>query len=241
MKAINSFSETAIRTACLLNDPLAVSLLLDHNATPDAQDCDGCTPLGYSVFERSPLVIFQLLLNKASIADIVRRDNDGYSVLSRSICYLGCSDPDPIMLLLNTIDSRVAREFGTQEVDEFAEFLDILKKIGCDVLINEGRLFEDIIEDVPSQRSMINRLQAIGEHVVTGNVGWCSPDLCDKLRKERCHTWWTDLTDEETENGADNDIDADVNDMNSKDDAANKDNVDDDDDTDSKFMRRRTL
>ena len=230
IEAINSFSETALHTACLLNDPLAVSILLDHNASPGAQDCDGCTPLMYSVFERSPLVIFQLLLEKASIADIVRCDNDGYSVLSRSISYLGCSDPDPTMLLLNTIDSRVARELGTQEGDEFAEFSDILKKIGCDVLINEGRLFEDIIEDVPSQRSMINRLQAIGEHIVMGNVSWCNPDLCDKLRKEGFHTWWTDLTDEEKENGADNDVDADVNDTNSKDDAADKDNVDDDDD-----------
>ena len=64
MKAINSFSETAIRTACLLNDPLAVLLLLDHNATPGAEDYDGCTPLGYSVFERSPLVILQLLLKR---------------------------------------------------------------------------------------------------------------------------------------------------------------------------------
>ena len=240
IEAINSFSETALYTACLLNDPLAVSILLGHNPSPGAQDCDGCTPLMYSVFERSPLVIFQLLLEKASIADIVRCDNDGYSVLSRSISYLGCSDPDPTMLLLNTIDSRVARELGTQEGDEFAEFSDILRKIGCDVLINEGRLFEDIIEDVPSQRSMINRLQAIGEHIVMGNVSWCNPDLCDKLRKEGFHTWWTDLTDEEKENGADNDVDADVNDTNSKDDAADKDNVDDDD-TDSRFMIRRTL
>ena len=135
----------------------------------------------------------------------------------------------------------MAREFGTQEGHESAEFLDILKKIGCDVLINEGRLFEDIIEDVPSQRSMINRLQAIGEHIVTGNVSWCNPDLCDKLRKGGFHTWWTDLTDEETENSADNDFDAVVNDTNSKDDAADKDNVDDDDDTDSKSMGRRTL
>ena len=224
--------QTPLHIACSENNSLAVSVLLHHDASPGAQDRQGRTPLMYSVMLMAPPVVLELLLKKASTADIVRRDNAGHSVLSHSI---GSPRPGMTMLLLNSVDLRAVRELDTQEGDEFVELSDVLKRIGCDVLSDLGESFDDITDEILSQRSAINCLQAIGENIVMGKVDWCDADLCDKLRKEGVAIW-SDLTEEGKEDDTDNDDDADAdNDTNGNDDGADKDNVDDDDDTDSKI------
>ena len=202
IEAINLSFETPLHIACQGCDPRWVSVLLHHGASPGAQNLDGCTPLMYTVFDdQPPAVIVELLLKKATIADIVHRDKDGCSVLSLSIGLLGETNEseDVTMLLLNTVDFQAARELGTPEGDEFVELSDILKWIGYNVLLRgaEGLFHLRML----SQRSQISYFQAIAEKVDLGKLDWYGDDIEDKIRKESVRSRLTraDTTDEEEE------------------------------------------
>ena len=231
IEATNSSSATPLNTACQNNKSAAVSILLHHDACLGAPDRDGRTPLICSVACEASSVVLELLLKKASIADIVRRDNDGHSVLSYSIFSQSPNLFNERMLLLNTVDLRAVRELGTQDGDEFAELSDIITKIGYDAFLDlDERYHLDIAYYIVSQRSVIICLQAIAEHLHQGVLDWNNADFCDKLRKAKIPITWTgegneDDTDDDDDDDADDDKD-----MNSDDDEA------DDDDTDSKNL-----
>ena len=186
IEAINPSFETPLHIACGGGDSFWVSVLLHHGASPGAQNVNGRTPLMYTVFYDSPhAVIFELLLKKATIADIVHRDKGDCSILSLSIGLLGETNEseDVTMLLLNTVNFRAAQELGTPESDEFVELSGILKRIGYNVLLR-GREGLFLISDL-SQRSQINYVQAIAEKVDLGRLDWYDDDMEDKIRKER--------------------------------------------------------
>ena len=184
IEATNPSFETLLHIACECGDELEVSILLHHGAFLGAQNRDGCTPLMYAVLDWPQPVIAKLLLEKASIADIVHRDKYGCSMLSRSVATLAESE-DMIMLLLNTIDFQAARELGTPEGDEFVELSDIVKKTGYDGLLRGVLRSAEGLSDIKlSQRSLINCLQAIAEKVDLGQLDWYDDDIKRKFRKE---------------------------------------------------------
>ena len=181
IEAIDSRLRTPLHLAALQPDgSIAVSILLHHGASPGALDEECYTPLMRSA-TTGPTATLELLLKKASIADIVRRNNEAHSVLSLSIKHA----LDKTVHLLNTVDLRAARELGTQEGDEFVELSDIIKRISVDIPIHAAEPSSglDGFGLVPSQRSVINCLQAIGKKIVMG-VDGDDADLRDKLRKE---------------------------------------------------------
>ncbi len=178
--ATDSALRTALHDACDHDNILVVSVLLHHGAFPGARDINGSTPLMTSFPNRSTTTI-ELLLKKASIADIVRHNNDGHSVLLLSLNYNAL---DVTMLLLNTVDLRAARELGTQEGDEFVELSQVLKRIGYVVLRREWRQLRMIAFEVRSQRSVINCLRAVADKIDLGKLDWDDADLGDKLREE---------------------------------------------------------
>ena len=182
--AVDDKSQTPLHLACCTDNPLAVSILLHHGASLGAQDSNGCTPMMRIIQRMRSFVVSEQFFKKASIADIVRRNKFGHSILSYLIGSIGYNDPDMAMLLLNTVDLRAARELGTQESDEFVELTDILKRIGCDGLIGGGDVLWEFLYSLPSQRSLISCLQYIAENVDVGNLDWCDSDIEEKIRKE---------------------------------------------------------
>ena len=218
IEAINSSFETPLHLACQGKNPAQVSVLLHHGAFPGAQNDDGCTPLMYAVFGGWPrAVIAELLLKKASIADIVHRDKDGCSMLSYSMDSLGMDESEDItMLLLNTVDFQAARELGTPEGDEFVELANIIKKIGYNVLIREHDGLYEL--SYLSQRSQIKCLQNIAEKVDLGKLDWYDDDMEDKIYRKRVRSRLTRAGTIGEEEEHDTDDDDDTSDDNDADD-----------------------
>ena len=237
IEAINPSFETPLHIACQGTLPVEVNVLLHHGASPGAQNLDGRTPLMYTVFDDCPQAfIVELLLKKATIADIVHRDKYGCSMLSLSLYSLGVKNEseDVTMLLLNTIDFQAARELGTPEGDEFVELADIIKKIGYDVLIRAG--LEHLNHAWLSQRSFINCFQAIAEKVDLGKLDWYDEDYVrkesvrsrlapsDTISEVEDDTGEEDATDGDDDGNDDNDADND-------DDTADDKDADDEEDS----------
>ena len=240
---VDSSLQTPLNIACSEDNLLAVSTLLHHGASPGAQDRDGYTPLMFGV-ENNSTAAMELPLTKASITDIVRRDNDAaHSVLSLS---LQRYKPDATMLLLNTVDLQATRELDTQEGEEFVELLQVLEKIGYGVLDTEWEILRKIAWGAGSQHLVTNCLRVVAEKIDLGKLDWYDPDFRDKLQKEgfdlggsppdtpnrkSFDVAWDlpDTTSEEEEDDADDNDDTD----DDKDADDNKD-ADDDDDTDNK-------
>ena len=226
IEAINVRSKTPLHVAVShYQNPTAVSILLHHGASLGALNESGYTPLMHSTTSNSTAALEQLL-KKVSIADIVYRNRKGQSALSLS---LRSFKPDAIMLLLNTVDLRAARELGTQSGDEFVELSQVLKGISHIVLSREWNVLNHIGFEAESQRSLISFLQAIAEKIVMGKVDWYDANLRNKLRKERVDLGSdpADPTNEEEEADVDdNEYTDDGNDV------EDEDGTDDSDDTD---------
>lgn len=175
MEAVNSEGQTPLHVACVSINLLAMSTLLHHGASQSAQNQQGLTPLMSIVKDIGILngstAAMELLLKKASIADIVCRGmQEAHSVLSLSLDVL---KPDVTLLILNNVDLEAARELGTEEGDEFVELSRILETIKH--LFERGsEKFEKlkiIVTGCRSQRSMITYLQPIAETVFLANLG----------------------------------------------------------------------
>ena len=206
IEAIDSRLRTPLHLAVSqYHSSTAVSILLHHGASSGALDEKGYTPLMHSATNASTAAL-ELLLKKASIADIVYRNNkEGHSALSLS---LQCSKPDAMLLLLNTVDLQAAGELGTHEGDEFLELSIILKKFGYDVLLRLREVLWDLRE-LRSQRSLINCFRYIAENVDLGKPDWYNFGICNNFREGwRFHELASaDTTNEEQEDDTDNDDD----------------------------------
>ena len=178
-EAVNSELETPLHIACRYNNVFAVSILLHHGALGVTQDLQGNTPLLESLTAGS-IAAMELILKKASIADIVRRNDKAHSVLSLSLRH----NARAAFQLLKAVNLEAARELGTQEGDEFVALSQVLKRIGHHVRGGERDMLQIVAGQAGSQRSVVNCLHAIAEKVDLGKLEWEDADLRDKLRKE---------------------------------------------------------
>lgn len=180
MEAVDSRLRTPLHIACSDDKLIPVSTLLHHGARPGALDNGGYTPLMYATVS-GPTAAVELLLNKASVADIVCRNTAAHSILSLS---LSESSPNLTIMLLDTVDLGAAQELGNKEGDEFVELSLVLKRSGHAILRTGWQVFSSIAAGLQSQRSVINCLRATVEKAELGKLDWNDADLSDELRKE---------------------------------------------------------
>ena len=180
MEAVDSRLRTPLHIACSEYKLLPVSTLLHHGAFPGALDKGGYTPLMYTTVS-GPTAALELLLKKASVADIVCRNTESHSILSLS---LSGSSPDLTILLLDNVDLGAAQELGTEEGDEFVELSQVLRRVGYAVLRIGWQVLSSIASGVQSQRSVNNCLRALVEKTDLGKLNRNDADFRDKLRKE---------------------------------------------------------
>ena len=230
---VDSNLRTSLHIACSEDNLLAVSTLLNHGASPGARDRDGYTPLVFSAKNNSTAAM-ELTLTKASITDIVRRDNDtAHSVLSLS---LQRYEPDAIILLLNIVNLRAAQELDTQECEEFVALVQVLQKIGYCVLDTDWEILRKIAWRTRSQRSVTNCLRVIAEKFYIGKLDLNDADFRDKLQNEGLDLGWNplDITGRKWGDVAWGDVALEMTDTTGEeeDDIDDDDNIDDDDDDD---------
>ena len=176
--ALNRFRETPLHVACFNDNVYAMSVLLHHGAFPGARNIHGETPI-ISGANGSATAAHELLLEKASIADIVCHNRRAHSVLSLS---LRTKKPGLTILLLNTVDLQGARQLSTQEGNEFVELSEVLKRIGYGVT-TESRKLRTIAQEARAQRTLINCLR-VADKTDRGELDFDHPDFLDQLRME---------------------------------------------------------
>ena len=185
IEAVDSRLRIPLHIACSDDELIPVSTLLHHGARPGALDNGGYTPLMYATISgqtvSGPTAAVKLLLNKASVADIVCRNTEAHSILSLS---LSKHSPDFTKMLLDTVDLRAAQELGSKEGDEFVELSQLLKSSGHAIFRIGWQVISIIASGLQSQRSVINCLRAIVGKADLGKMDWNDADLSDELRKE---------------------------------------------------------